>query len=153
MLSVTELTLGGGLALISVIDLRTHRIPDALSLPLIVVGLIWSRSGSDLPWSAHLAGALAGYLTLAAFGALYFHWRGREGLGLGDAKLFSAAGAWLGWQSLPLVLLAACCGGLLFAAATGPTGRHRHLAFGPWISLGFFVLFVFSQRVPPGSAS
>ena len=65
-----------------------------------------------------------------------------EGLGLGDAKLFAASGAWLGWQGLPPVLLIAALGGLGQAMLRAAPQRHRPLAFGPWIAVGFFSLWL-----------
>lgn len=137
-LMLASLTLGAMLAAIAVIDLRTLRIPDALSLPLIAMGVIWGGWFEDANGAAHLLGACAGYASLAGFGALYFRLRGREGLGLGDAKLFAAAGAWLGWQALPLVLTLAAAGGLAFALATR-RARDARMAFGPWLALGVWL--------------
>jgi leader peptidase (prepilin peptidase)/N-methyltransferase len=138
------LTLGISLILlvISIVDWRSFRIPDALSLPLIAVGLAFSVAlpgGSGL---AHAIGAAAGFLFFAVIGEAHFRLRGVEGLGLGDAKLFSAAGAWLGWQNLPAVLLVAALGGLAQALVLrrGPPGRP--LAFGPWIAAGFLLVWI-----------
>lgn len=127
------------LLLIAVVDFRTQRIPDILSLPLIALGLGWTLSAAPDAFPAHLLGALLGYGSLALFGELYFRRRGHEGLGLGDAKLFAAAGAWLGWQGLPLVLLSASLAGLAFAVATLRWRRDARMAFGPWIALGIWL--------------
>jgi leader peptidase (prepilin peptidase) / N-methyltransferase len=80
-----------------------------------------------------------GFVLLAVIGEVYFRRKGTEGLGLGDAKLFGAAGAWLGWQALPTVLLIGSVGGLVFALIRGRTDR---VAFGPWLALGLWVMWV-----------
>lgn len=144
-MSVAGAFLTAMLAGIAAVDFRTYRIPDWLSLPLIAAGLGWA-AWSGQPTSAHLAGALVGYASLAAFGAVYFRRFGRDGLGLGDAKLFSAAGAWLGWQALPLVLLIASIGGLVFALATRRRRAEARIAFGPWIALGIWLVWLFGSR-------
>jgi prepilin signal peptidase PulO-like enzyme (type II secretory pathway) len=133
--------LGAALLAIAVIDFRTYRIPDWLSLPLIAAGLAWAVL-TDRHWPAHLTGAAAGYASLALFGALYFRLRGREGLGLGDAKLFAAGGAWLGWQALPLVLALAAVAGLIFALATKRREPAAQIAFGPWLALGIWLAWL-----------
>jgi leader peptidase (prepilin peptidase)/N-methyltransferase len=129
--------------MVAAVDLRTYRIPDWLSLPLVACGLAWAALAQPDRWPAHAIGAAAGYASLAAFGELYFRLRGRDGLGLGDAKLFAAGGAWLGWQALPLVLALAAVAGLVFALATGRRGRHARIAFGPWLALGIWLAWLF----------
>ena len=84
-------------------------------------------------------GAAVGYASLAGFGALYFRLRRREGLGLGDAKLFAAGGAWLGWQALPLVLAVSAVTGLIFALVTRRRPPAAPVAFGPWLALGIWL--------------
>ena len=136
------LLLAAALSTIAVIDLRSFRIPDWLSLPLVALGLGVAvlRPGGE--FADHLIGAAVGYGALAAFGALFFRLRGIDGLGLGDAKLFGAAGAWLGWQGLPGVLLIAALAGLAFALTRGAAARGQPIAFGPWLALGFMVAWV-----------
>ena len=121
---------------IAVIDMKTLRIPDYLSLPLVAVGLTLAATGSKEILADALIGAGSGFLLLAVFGEIFFRLRNYEGLGLGDAKLYAAAGAWLGWQGLPNVLLVASVGGLCWAMTRS---RTKQIAFGPWIALGFWL--------------
>lgn len=117
-------------------DLRTLRIPDSLNALLAASGLALAVLG-ERPWD-HVIGALAGYALFWTIGEAHFRRTGREGLGLGDAKLFGAAGAWLGWQALPFVLLIAALGGL----AAALLNRRGELAFGPWLALGLWVMWL-----------
>lgn len=147
---IADLFLAAMLLAISAIDWRSRRIPDLLSLPLLAAGLAWNLCRGDEPILAYLAGAAAGYAVLAGVGSLHFRFRGREGLGLGDAKLFAAAGAWLGWRDLPLVLLAASLGGLAFALVRAwlAPARDREIAFGPWISLAIWLVWISGRQHP-----
>lgn len=138
------LTFGLTLALAAVcvwvaaVDFREMRIPDGASLPLIGFGLLLSGIVTAVPLADRLIGAGAGFLTLWAIGEAYFRWRGAEALGIGDAKLFAGAGAWLGWSQLPTVLLTAAVMGLVFSALR-PAKPDQGLAFGPWLAAGFFI--------------
>ena len=136
---VQTLVLAVWLGAIAVIDLKTLRIPDGLSLPLAAAGLALQALSPAPILAAHLIGAGAGFLLMAGFGTLHFRLRGVEGLGLGDAKLYAAGGAWLGWQALPWILLIATIAGLIWALVARKSGE---LAFGPWLALGFFVCWL-----------
>ena len=146
--SAITLCLSLALIVISVIDLRTFRIPDVLSLPLIVTGLALALIVPNVYPVDHLIGAIAGFALFAGIGEVYFRARNVDGLGLGDAKLFAAAGAWLGWQNLPMVLLIAALGGLAQALLTRTTRRDQPLAFGPWIALGFWATWLLTCFKP-----
>ncbi|NYT58076.1 prepilin peptidase [Alcaligenaceae bacterium] len=131
------------LMLLAHIDARTRLLPDALTLPMLWLGL----SVAWLGWGAvslhdAVAGAMAGYgflwLLLQAFRLL----RGVEGMGHGDLKLLAALGAWLGWQSLPWVLLAACVTGIVFAMLKGKTFRPSGAyPFGPFLAAAGVAVF------------
>jgi leader peptidase (prepilin peptidase)/N-methyltransferase len=83
---------------------------------------------------------------LAAAAYLYRLLRNREGLGLGDAKLMAAIGAWVGWQQLPSVLLFASLLGLLFAVAMSFRGRRISLSdrlpFGAFLAAGGWLVWL-----------
>lgn len=90
-----SLLLAGVLLVLSVIDIRTHRLPDILTLPLIAIGLslsFWVDPG--LAFEVRLVGVALGFVTLWALSMLFLRLRGYHGLGLGDAKLPAAAGAY-----------------------------------------------------------
>ncbi len=110
-----SLLFGWILLLLAWIDIAILRLPDILTLPLIVFGLGVSLLLRRQP-AEHALACCGGYLLFWSIDALYKQLRGRSGLGLGDAKLFAAAGAWLGWRPLGLVLVLACVGGLIWVA-------------------------------------
>lgn len=141
--------LAATLATLTVIDLATFRLPDRLTLPLVASGLglpLLFPTGPDIVWRA-LAG-LGAFLVLAAVCEGYLRLRGRAGLGLGDAKLFAAAGTWLGVEPLPTALLVAC---LTALAAVGiqclkdrTFDTKQHIAFGPFLAIGFWLCWLLS---------
>lgn len=148
---VVTVCLAMALFTLAVVDMRSFRIPDAFSLPLIAVGLaLVCTLPSVMPEGArfldHLTGALVGFAFFGLLGEMIYRRTGKEALGLGDAKLMGAAGAWLGWQALPSVLLIAALSGLAYALIV----RHRYgttaVAFGPWIGLGFIVTWLSAAR-------
>jgi len=122
--------LGWSLLALAWIDWRHLRLPDAITLPLLLAGLAatWLVAPEDT--TDHAIGAVAGYLGFRLLARAYRILRGRDGLGPGDAKLLAAAGAWLGWMALPLViLLAAVCG---IAVALVGTVRHGRFNATVW---------------------
>jgi len=102
---------------LAVLDARHFWLPDMLTLPLAALGLTLADPLLPAPFWDRVIGAALGYGGLFLLALAYRRLRGREGLGLGDAKLLGAIGAWLGWQLLPMVLLIASLGGLLWALA------------------------------------
>ena len=71
---------------------------------------------------------------------------GREGLGLGDAKLFAAAGAWVSWEGLPSVLLLAAAGALAWHLGAARWGGRRlegrELPFGPYLAAALWLVWL-----------
>lgn len=108
---------------LAILDWRHFWLPDALTFPLIALGLTTGIWANGVPMADRLIGAVAGYGVLLLVALGYKRLRGREGLGLGDAKLLAALGAWLGWQALPFILLIASTLGLVGALAAMLLGR------------------------------
>lgn len=138
--------LGWWLVALAAVDLRTRLLPDALSLPLLLLGVLVAvlgpAAGLEPPVTGadSLTGAVAGFSVFALLGLLYRRLRGRDGLGLGDAKLLAAAGAWLGWQALPGTVLAAALLGLGQAVLAGAhRDPAREVPFGPALALAFWI--------------
>jgi leader peptidase (prepilin peptidase)/N-methyltransferase len=141
-----SLVLSWMLLTLAIVDARTLRLPDKLTLPLVVAGLAAALTLPGRPFLDHLAGAAAGYAVVAAIGWGYWRLRGQEGLGLGDAKLLAGAGAWLGWRPLPSVLIVACVLALAWiairAALRGRGSMRRPIAFGAPLCLATWIVWL-----------
>lgn len=111
--------LGWLLLALAILDWRHYWLPDALTLPLAFFGLTIGLWAGEATLPDRIIGGAAGYGALLAVAIGYKRLRGREGLGLGDAKLLGALGAWFGWQALPLILLIASLLGLAVMLALG----------------------------------
>lgn len=144
VLLVGALFLSWALIALAVIDIDTQLLPDDITLPLLWLGLLFNLVTGSVPLADAVIGAVAGYLLLWS---LYWAFRlltGKEGMGYGDFKLLAALGAWLGWQSLPMIILlsslvGAIVGiGLILATRRGrdvPIPYGPYLAAAGWISL------------------
>lgn len=129
---------------LSLIDLRHFVLPDALTLPLLWIGLLSNSWGYFATLQDAVMGAVLGYLSLWSIYWLFKMLRGKEGLGYGDFKLTAAIGAWLGWQALPAVIFIAAisglCAGLFLVVGRRMDAAHP-LPFGPFLaSAGFIAL-------------
>jgi leader peptidase (prepilin peptidase)/N-methyltransferase len=139
--------LGWTLLTLSVIDSRHLILPDVLTLPLGVLGLIVTFAIDQGQFILHLAAALVGFATLAIVNELYRRVRGRDGLGLGDAKLLAAGGAWIGLNGLAGIVLIASFTALVCALSQtvfrqGITSQTR-IAFGPFLSFGIWIIWLY----------
>ena len=140
------------LAALSLIDARTQRLPDVLTLPLILAGIAVNGLIFSSLWTA-LAGAALGYGALVALELAYRRFRGRDGLGRGDAKLLAAGGAWCGAWLLPFILLAGSVGALVYVGLLALVRRRapdpaQPLPFGPWLALGIALCWVWRAYGP-----
>ncbi|HRX39403.1 MAG TPA: prepilin peptidase [Parvularculaceae bacterium] len=136
------------LALIALgaIDHETGYLPDAITLPLIALGLAANIYGRFAAITDAVIGAALGYLVFALIAFGYERLRGREGLGGGDAKLLAAIGAWGGWMILaPTVFIGALLA-LSLIAASSLSGRKLDMTtpvrFGPALCLAGAAAFI-----------
>lgn len=146
---LAALVLAAALVALSAIDIATLRLPDVLTLPLALLGVVFAASlGWDEPESRIVAGGIA-FAALAAIGWLYERVRGRAGLGLGDAKLLAASATWLGLAGIPAVVLWACSLALAWVAVSWLMGRSyglgSALAFGPFLAAGTWLVFIYGS--------
>jgi leader peptidase (prepilin peptidase)/N-methyltransferase len=105
----------GLLVAISFIDYDTRLIPNVITYPAIPICVLLSVfMGLPHLWDGPV-GAVAGYALIWLIAEGYFRLRGREGMGLGDAKLMAMIGGLLGWQALYPVLLLGSLQGVVIA--------------------------------------
>ncbi len=133
-------------------DMQAFRIPNAVTLPLIGAGLLLAayRVGG-LPLS-NLLGVVIGYGIFWLIGEIYYRLRGRDGLGLGDAKLLAASAAFLGWQSLANIVLVASVAALIYGLLLAKRLGDR-IAFGPWLALAFAMAWLHFLLLSPRQPS
>ncbi len=144
--------LGWWLIVLAVSDARDLILPDVLTLPLLVAGLATTYFIAPTALGHHAAGAVAGFAVIALVGYAYRRIRGRDGIGLGDAKLMAAAGAWVSWTGLPGVILIAALSGIavgLLGAVAGRRDLAARLPFGPHIAFGTWIIWLYGPLVIP----
>lgn len=139
--------LGWILLALAWIDWEHMRLPDALTLPLLLLGLAAAALLDPPAMADHAAAAALGYLALRGLALGYKRVRGREGLGGGDAKLLAAAGAWTGLQALPTIVFEAALFGLILALAERWRGRALSAAtalpFGPGLCAALWLTWLY----------
>ena len=131
------------------IDLRHHILPDAITIPGIIVGfgqsLVLPPGAGD-----SLIGIAAGGGALLALSAAYYRLRGHEGLGMGDVKMLAMIGAFLGWRLMLVGLFLASLMGSVVGLTVIATRRGRMktaLPFGTFLALGALVASVAGGRL------
>jgi leader peptidase (prepilin peptidase)/N-methyltransferase len=122
-------------------DLETQRLPNVLTLPGIVVGLLFALAVPPGLRNCLIGAAIGGGLLWL----LRWAWKratGVEGMGLGDVKMLAMIGAFLGWQQVWAVVFLASLAGA--AAGIGLTLLRRRslqsrLPFGTFLALAAYL--------------
>ena len=134
------------------IDLRTFRLPNAITLPLIFLGIMVS-SFSKLGFSSFqdsVIGAAVGYSVFWLLNLLYRLIKKQDGIGMGDAKLLAALGAWFGWHTLPSILLIASLSGFiggLIWLRWNKQSHHSAFPFGPFLAIAGIIELLWPQTL------
>jgi len=130
------------------IDFDTQLLPDAITLPLLWLGLLLNIDATFTSLSNAVIGAIAGYLVLWSVYWLFKLVTGKEGMGYGDFKLLAAIGAWLGWTMLPLTILLSSLVGAVVGIALiviAKQGRNIPIPFGPYLAGGGLIALFWGQ--------
>jgi len=132
------------------IDIDHQLLPDVMVLPFLWAGLLLNLFNVFTALPQAVVGAVAGYLSLWLVFHLFKLITGKEGMGYGDFKLFALFGAWLGWQSLPLIiLLSSFIGALIGISLIVFQGRDRAkpLPFGPYLAAAGWVAMLWGDEI------
>ncbi len=136
------------LLVIIFIDFHHQIIPDIISLPGIVLGFAGSLLSEQVSWQQSALGILCGGGILYAVALGYYLLKKQEGMGGGDIKFLAMIGAFLGWQSLPFVILcSATLGSVIGIAAMvhQKKGGQTRIPYGPFLAVAAAV-FLFLQE-------
>jgi leader peptidase (prepilin peptidase) / N-methyltransferase len=144
-----RLLFASALIALFVIDLEHQLLPNRITLPGIVAGVIFS---AFLPpgLSASLLGVALGGGVLWAIGEGWSRLRNVEALGFGDVKMLAMIGAFLGWQMVVVTFVISSIVGGLFAAvllAARRTSWTSALPFGTFLALGAMVASLWGEAL------
>ncbi len=138
------------LIVLGFIDYYHQILPDAITLPGLVLALVYSFFRDDLSFRGALVGALvgAGFLLLV-YGAYYFI-RKKEGLGMGDVTMLLMIGATLGlMRTLLTLILGSFAGALVGVYVILRRGKDFQFAlpFGTFLAPAAFVSLLWGERI------
>ncbi|WP_031431931.1 prepilin peptidase [Methylomicrobium agile] len=144
------LLLTWSLIALTFIDIDHHLLPDSITLPMLWSGLILSLGGVFTDAHSSIVGAAAGYGSLWLVYHLFKLATGKEGMGFGDFKLLALFGAWLGWQSLPLIVLLSTLTGAVLGVASIVFAKRDHAApipFGPYLAFAGWIALIWGESI------
>ena len=131
------------LLIVSFIDLAHKIIPDVITLPGILVGILASLLVTPLTVASSVLGMFLG-------GGLFFLVAvlSRGGMGGGDIKLVAMIGAFLGWQAVFVTIFFGALSGAMVGIGLmllKKKGRKDPIPFGPFLALGAFLAMIWGQ--------
>jgi len=135
---------------ITVIDLYHQIIPDVISLPGIVIGLLGSLVIPQITFWSSLIGVISGGGSLFLVATVYQWLFKREGMGGGDVKLLAMIGAFLGWKAVILtILLSSFIGSIIGITVMLIKGKDFKYAipFGPFLALGAVISLFWGENL------
>jgi len=132
------------------IDFDHQILPDSITLPLLWSGLLLSLLNLFVDSHTSIIGAVAGYLSLWTIFHVFKLLTGKEGMGYGDFKLLGALGAWVGWQSLPVVILfSSVVGAVIGITLILFKGRDHSqpMPFGPFLAAAGWMTLLWGNDI------
>ncbi|TAL42982.1 MAG: prepilin peptidase, partial [Methylovulum sp.] len=148
--TVFALLLTWSLIALSFIDIDHHLLPDAITLPMLWLGLLLSLSDVYADAHASIIGAVAGYLVLWTVYQLFKLATGKEGMGYGDFKLLALLGAWLGWHYLPVIILLSSLVGSVIGITMMLVAKRDHtipIPFGPYLAAAGWIALLWGNDI------
>ncbi len=151
-LALAFLLLTWSLISLTMIDFDHQLLPDNITLPLLWLGLLVNAllPGTTVSAADSVLGAIIGYMSLWSLYWVFKMLTGKEGMGYGDFKLLAALGAWMGWQSLLLiVILSSLVGAIVGIALLLFRGRDRNIPipFGPYLAGAGFIAMLWGDAL------
>ncbi len=139
-----------GLVIISFIDFDHYIIPDKISYPGMIIGLLGAALNPERSFLDGLFGLLLGGGFLWAIAVIYYKIKKEEGMGGGDIKLLAWIGSVLGWKPIAFVILVSS----VMGSVVGLTLIYKYkqdlkkvIPFGPYIALAAILYVFFGHEI------
>jgi len=153
LISVLLMILSLSFIIIFFIDLKHFIIPNVLTFSMMALGFIKSFDPNLNPMFPNyinsLIGGFFGYGIIWSIIFFYKQIRKKEGMGLGDAKLFAVIGFWFGWISIPFIIFLSSVIALISVVPDLMKNSKKmstQIPFGPYIILGTIIYLVFQDK-------
>jgi leader peptidase (prepilin peptidase) / N-methyltransferase len=148
-LLVPRLLFACAMVVLFAIDLEHQLLPNVITIPALVIGLI---SSAVLPPGLvdALIGIVVGGGVLWLIGEAYFRYSGQEGMGGGDVKMLAMIGAFLGWKLVLVTLVLSSVAGSLigvFVIVLKRGGLKYALPYGTFLALGGLVASIAGDSI------
>ena len=152
--SVLLMILSLSFIIIFFIDLKHFIIPNVLTFSMMALGFVKSFDPNLNPMFPNyinsLIGGIIGYGIIWSIIFFYKQIRKKEGMGLGDAKLFAVIGFWFGWISIPFIIFLSSVIALISVVPDLMKNSKKlstQIPFGPYIILGTLIYLVFKNNL------
>lgn len=135
---------------LSFIDYDTQLLPDAITIPMVWVGLLLSLGVVYVDPATSIIGATAGYLSLWCVFQLFKLITGKEGMGFGDFKLLAVLGAWFGWKMLPVIILLSSFAGAVIGISLivlKQQNKDKPIPFGPYLAIAGWLAMLYGDEL------
>ena len=99
-----EFAFGAAMVALVFIDYDHRILPNVITIPGALIGLLLAPIREPITFTQALAGAVLGAGLLYGVAEVYFRIRKLEGLGMGDVKMMAMVGAFLGWKGVLLTI-------------------------------------------------
>ena len=140
------------------IDLRYFIIPDVISLPGIVLGIVFSflrpeMQGQSEPLMGLLYSSLSALgcggilMAVAVFGTLLFK---KEAMGMGDIKLVALFGAFIGFKNTLLTIFLSSIIGSIAGIALiffSKAKMKTRIPYGPYLAIGALIALFYGEQI------
>ncbi|ABK42550.1 type 4 prepilin peptidase 1, Aspartic peptidase, MEROPS family A24A [Magnetococcus marinus MC-1] len=148
---------GLALLLLSAIDMEKRILPNIITYPLLVVGVVCSALpmlGSPFPSMGDaLLGMVVGAGGLLVLIEVWYRVTGRVAMGLGDVKLVGVLSAWLGWQALYFIIFGSALLGVVVGGGWliwGGKEKQTPIPFGPFLALSAWIYLFLDESFKQG---
>ena len=137
------------LVTLALIDYDTQLLPDDITMPFLWIGLVINYFGVITSFDNAFWGACMGYMTLWTVFQLFKLVTGKEGMGYGDFKMLAMLGAWLGVQTIPLIIFLSSFAGAAIGGTMIIFGRDKAkpIKFGPFLAVAGFVALLWGNEL------
>lgn len=142
------------LIVITFIDIDHYIIPDVISIPMLIIGIVLSifndKTGLIVGFKSSLLGVIAGAGFLLLVAGAYYLIKKKEGMGMGDVKLLGMLGAFLGLKSIFFIVFLSSILGALYGvpyAMLAKKDSSQPIPFGPFLAAAGVIYLFYGEAV------